>query len=132
MRCTISNTITLLFCLAVGSNAFAPTPQSSSRTTSLNAVGRREAFSLLGGAAFMAAMNVPQVNALDMDAFANAQLAADAEKKVEKLNPDEALCKYGQGGTTARTEACKRVKAAGGQLPGKSAPVKSLGGAYAM
>jgi len=60
------------------------------------------------------------------------QLAADAEKKVEKLNPDEALCKYGQGGTTARTEACKRVKAAGGQLPGKSAPVKSLGGAYAM
>ena len=41
------------------------------------------------------------------------------------------MCKYGQSGE-ARGEACRRVKESGGALPKASAPVKSLGGAYAM
>mmetsp|Transcript_11335 Transcript_11335/g.27180 ORF Transcript_11335/g.27180 Transcript_11335/m.27180 type:complete len:144 (+) Transcript_11335:121-552(+) len=77
-------------------------------------------------------------NALDMDAFANAQIEADIKncdpkldpKCIPKLNADEALCKYGQSGTK-KSEACKRVKAAGGDV--SQAPQgKSLGGAYAM
>lgn len=77
-------------------------------------------------------------NALDMDAFANAQIEADIKncdpkrdpKCIPKLNADEALCKYGQSGTK-KSEACRRVKAAGGDI--SQAPQgKSLGGAYAM
>ena len=53
-------------------------------------------------------------------------------KCIPKLSPDEAMCKYGQSGD-ARGDACRRVKEAGGKLPTSSgAPVKSLGGAYAM
>jgi hypothetical protein len=52
-------------------------------------------------------------------------------KCIPKLTPDEAMCKYGQSGET-RGEACRRVKEAGGALPKVGAPVKSLGGAYAM
>ena len=67
------------------------------------------------------------------------QLEADSKKcdpKTDKkcapqLSQDEALCKYGQSGD-ARGEACKRVKAAGGELPKAGAQGKSLGGAYAM
>jgi hypothetical protein len=46
------------------------------------------------------------------------------------MTKDEAMCKYGQSGNL-RGEACKRVKAKGGPLPGAS-KAKSLGGAYAM
>ena len=52
-------------------------------------------------------------------------------KCIPKLSSDEAMCKYGQSGD-ARGEACRRVKEAGGNLPTSGAPVKSLGGAYAM
>ena len=52
-------------------------------------------------------------------------------KCIPKLSADEAMCKYGQSGE-ARGEACRRVKESGGALPNASAPVKSLGGAYAM
>ena len=51
-------------------------------------------------------------------------------KCIPKLSSDEALCKYGQSGN-ARGEACRRVKAAGGELP-KASKEKSLGGAYAI
>merc|ERR1711997_859016 len=76
--------------------------------------------------------------ALDLDAFIKSELDADTKncdpkkdpKCIPKLSGDEALCKYGQSGN-ARGEACKRVKASGGDLPGVKKE-KSLGGAYAM
>ncbi|CAB9498519.1 expressed unknown protein [Seminavis robusta] len=91
--------------------------------------------------AFLAALTLtPAVaaNALDMDSFANSQIEADTKncdpkrdpKCIPKLSADEALCKYGQSGT-ARGEACRRVKAAGGTVD-KAPQGKSLGGAYAM
>ena len=45
-------------------------------------------------------------NALDMDAFASSQLAADAPRK--DLSDDEALCKFGAPGKQ-RGEACQRA-----------------------
>ena len=64
-------------------------------------------------------------NALDIDSFENSLLEQDTTqcnpkldpKCIPKLTPDEALCKYGVPGADARTDACKRVRDAGGQLP---------------
>lgn len=89
-------------------------------------------------AAALAFAPVVAANALDMDAFANSQIEADIKncdpkrdpKCIPKLNADEALCKYGQSGN-ARGEACKRVKAAGGDVSQKPQGA-TLGGAYAM
>ena len=77
-------------------------------------------------------------HALDMDAFMNQEIQADTQncdpkkdpKCKPKLSGDEALCQYGQVGK-ARSEACKRVKEAGGQVI-QSSGGKSLGGAYAI
>mmetsp|Transcript_24806 Transcript_24806/g.68374 ORF Transcript_24806/g.68374 Transcript_24806/m.68374 type:complete len:149 (+) Transcript_24806:114-560(+) len=100
---------------------------------------RRNMFKRAGAfAAAIAFTPVVAANALDMDAFANAQIESDIKncdpkrdpKCIPKLNADEALCKYGQSGS-ARGDACKRVKAAGGDISQKSQG-KSLGGAYAM
>jgi hypothetical protein len=76
--------------------------------------------------------------ALDMDSFVNSELASDTKncdpkkdpKCIPTLTQDEALCKYGQSGA-ARSEACKKVKAGGGQVASPTKE-KSLGGAYAM
>ena len=78
------------------------------------------------------------VNALDMDAFVNSEIANDTAKCdpkkdpkcIPKLSKDEALCQYGGGGN-ARGEACMRVRKAGGKFP-EVKKEKSLGGAYAM
>jgi len=98
---------------------------------------------VLGKAAFVAASlafsPIVTANALDMEAFANAQIEMDIKncdpkrdvKCIPVLNADEAMCKYGQSGNV-RGEACKRVKAAGGKLNNAGPPVKTLGGAYAM
>eukprot|EP00537_Pseudo-nitzschia_pungens_P010968 CAMPEP_0172397084 /NCGR_PEP_ID=MMETSP1061-20121228/28863_1 /TAXON_ID=37318 /ORGANISM="Pseudo-nitzschia pungens, Strain cf. pungens" /LENGTH=149 /DNA_ID=CAMNT_0013129153 /DNA_START=85 /DNA_END=534 /DNA_ORIENTATION=+ len=100
---------------------------------------RRNMFKRAGAfAAVVAFTPVVAANALDMDAFANAQIEADIKncdpkrdpKCIPKLNADEALCKYGQSGS-ARGDACKRVKAAGGDISQKPQG-QSLGGAYAM
>jgi hypothetical protein len=101
--------------------------------------GRRKALQgILGGGIAFLSVTAP-VNALDMDAFANSQLESDQKncnpktdpKCAPKLTNDEALCKYGQSGD-ARVEACKRVRAAGGQVPSAGSQGKSLGGAYAI
>lgn len=104
--------------------------------------GRRGALqSLFGGAALVAVSVVGgsrDANALDMDAFMNSELEKDQKncdpkrdpKCIPKLSSDEALCKYGQSGN-AKAEACKRVKAAGGDTSQKAGG-KSLGGSYAM
>jgi rhodanese-related sulfurtransferase len=73
--------------------------------------------------------------ALDMDAFANAQIEADKKGCNPKIDPKcapkmteaAALCKYGN----ARAEACKKFKQEGGELP-NATKEKSLGGAYAI
>lgn len=79
-------------------------------------------------AALPAAFLAPTIaNALDMDAFVNAEIAKDSKKT--DMTPDEAMCKYGQTGEK-KSAACKRVKAAGGKVEVKKE--KSLGGAYAM
>merc|ERR1712232_343849 len=100
-------------------------------------LGRRAAFqSIVIGTAVLA----PAIsNALDMDAFMNAELDKDTKncdpkkdpKCLPKLSADEAMCQYGQSGEK-RGEACKRVKAAGGSVGGNGKAGKSLGGAYAM
>jgi len=79
------------------------------------------------------------VMALDFDAFINDELKDDTKNCDPKRDPkcrpilseDEALCQYGQSGD-ARKEACKRVKAAGKDVPKANSQGKSLGGAYAM
>ena len=87
----------------------------------------------------MNACRADKVLALDMDAFANAQIESDIKncdpktdpKCIPKLTEAEALCKYGQSGK-ARAEACASAKKAGGSVPTKASEGKSLGGAYAM
>lgn len=100
--------------------------------------GRRKALQSILSVAVVVASSPPESFGLDMEAFANSQLAADKAncdpkrdpKCAPQLTADEAMCKYGQSGE-ARGEACKRLKQAGGSLPGAS-KTKSLGGAYAM
>ena len=103
-----------------------------------DAMARRKAMgAILGGS--VAFLSASTAHALDMDAFANAQIEADKKNCNPKFDPkcaptmtkDEALCKYGQSGD-ARGDACKRVKQAGGALPSAKPAGKSLGGAYAM
>ena len=79
------------------------------------------------------------LESLHANCFCRNQLEADTKncdpkrdpKCIPKLSSDEALCKYGQSGT-ARGEACKRVKDAGGTLDKPGSQGRSLGGAYAM
>ena len=114
--------------------------QLGSTSSRLTVGGRRAFVAGFSGIAFVAAspLLAPTAQALDMDAFANSELASDKAKCNEKLDPkcvpklteDEALCKYGQSGEK-RGEACRRVKAAGGALNTQKAG-KSPGGAYAM
>eukprot|EP00554_Chaetoceros_debilis_P006846 CAMPEP_0194079952 /NCGR_PEP_ID=MMETSP0149-20130528/6076_1 /TAXON_ID=122233 /ORGANISM="Chaetoceros debilis, Strain MM31A-1" /LENGTH=154 /DNA_ID=CAMNT_0038761569 /DNA_START=113 /DNA_END=577 /DNA_ORIENTATION=+ len=78
-------------------------------------------------------------NALDMDAFMNAELDKDTKncdpkldrKCAPKMNDTEALCKYGQGGK-ARAAACMKLRESGAEVPTAPPAGKSLGGAYAM
>ena len=78
----------------------------------------------------------PPSNALDIDSFENSLLEQDTTqcnpkldpKCIPKLTPDEALCKYGVPGADARTDACKRVRDAGGQLPTSKAGERSTQG----
>jgi len=104
--------------------------------------GRRKALqSIFGSAAVAVAAaggTASVSNALDMDAFANAQIEADTKncdpkrdpKCAPKMSQAEGLCKYGQSGN-ARAEACKKFKEEGGTLPNVTKE-KSLGGAYAI
>ena len=133
--------------LAHSSGRVAQHQHQSATTSSMpvplkeeHVTGRRRALQSIfaSGAAFVGG-SANKVNALDMDAFVNSQLEADTKNCDPKRDPkckptlseDEALCKYGQSGE-ARGEACKRVKAAGGELPKPGSGGKSLGGAYAM
>eukprot|EP00531_Pseudo-nitzschia_arenysensis_P019732 CAMPEP_0116144150 /NCGR_PEP_ID=MMETSP0329-20121206/15838_1 /TAXON_ID=697910 /ORGANISM="Pseudo-nitzschia arenysensis, Strain B593" /LENGTH=146 /DNA_ID=CAMNT_0003639533 /DNA_START=26 /DNA_END=466 /DNA_ORIENTATION=+ len=140
--------ISALALVAMSSSSEAFTSSStmsrpaSALAASNNAIddsSRRNVFKNAGAfAAALAFTPVVAANALDMDAFANAQIEADIKncdpkrdpKCIPKLTADEALCKYGQSGTK-KSEACRRVKAAGGDT--SQAPQgQSLGGAYAM
>ena len=122
-------------------NAAEDTEKPLQAPSSQAMYGRRKALAVLAGGSlsFVAANHHHTANALDMEAFVNSELESDAKncdpkkdpKCAPQLTADEALCKYGQSGT-ARGEACKRVKEAGGQLPKANAQGKSLGGAYAM
>ena len=101
-------------------------------------IDRRKAIQSILTVGIVVAATPRESLALDMDAFANSELAADKAncdpkrdpKCAPQLTADEAMCKYGQSGD-ARGEACKRLKQAGGSLPGAT-KTKSLGGAYAM
>mmetsp|Transcript_21001 Transcript_21001/g.52090 ORF Transcript_21001/g.52090 Transcript_21001/m.52090 type:complete len:143 (-) Transcript_21001:590-1018(-) len=132
----------LLVALSSSSEAFSSPSTMSRPTSELSAVNdssRRSMFKNAG--AFAAAVvftPVVAANALDMEAFANSQIADDVKncnpkldpKCIPKLTPDEALCKYGQSGTK-KSEACRRVKAAGGDTT-QAQQGRSLGGAYAI
>lgn len=74
-------------------------------------------------------------NALDMDSFENSLIEKDTTecnskdpKCIPKLTADEALCKYGVSGADERTKACRRVRDAGGQLPGSKKGERSTSG----
>ena len=141
-------TSALLLLLPVAAQAFAPcsnagyqyvTSLSGSSSSDNEIVSRRNA---MGGLAtiFLSTIAATRAsNALDMDAFMNAELASDKKncdpkkdpKCIPKLSEDEALCKYGQGGK-AKGEACKRLKSQGIEVPTSAPGGKSLGGAYAM
>jgi len=107
-------------------------------------VGRRGAFgAVLKGATIAVlpflTLDNENANALDMDAFMNSELDKDVKncdpkrdpKCIPKLTADEGMCKYGQSGTV-RSEACKRLKEQGKEVPKPGSQGKSLGGAYAM
>ncbi|OEU21003.1 hypothetical protein FRACYDRAFT_267832 [Fragilariopsis cylindrus CCMP1102] len=120
------------FAITTGDNDSSESSVIDSRRTVL----RKAAFAAASLVAFSPVLGA---NALDMEAFANAQIESDVKncdpkndpRCIPVLNADQALCKYGQGGSTARSEACRRVKAAGGKIDIPK-PVQSLGGAYAM
>lgn len=67
-----------------------------------------------------------EANALDMDSFEKSLIDKDTSdcdpnldrKCTPKLTADEALCKYGVPGSDSRGAACRRVRDAGGLLPG--------------
>jgi hypothetical protein len=142
----IMKTSALLLLLPITAKAFAPNAQptivtslsGSSSSPDTEIISRRNA---MGGIAtiFLSTIATTNVNALDMDAFMNAELASDLKncdpkkdpKCVPKLTEDEALCKYGQGGK-ARGAACQRIRDQGKEVPKAAPGGKSLGGAYAM
>lgn len=70
-----------------------------------------------------------EASALDFDSFEKGLIEKDIAECNPKIDPrcipklteDEALCKYGGGGTK-KIEACIRVRDAGGQLPGGGKP----------
>jgi hypothetical protein len=108
-------------------------------------LGRRKAWqSIMATGAVLVATTATATfpamsTALDYEAFTKSELDKDTKNCNPKVDPkcapemtqDEALCKYGQSGN-ARGEACRRFKAAGGQLPTSATKEKSLGGAYAI
>ena len=141
----LSGTCIILLPTAVNAFSFAPNAQARRATTTTilhgaassdsDIVSRRSVMATI----FLSTLAASNANALDMDAFMNAELANDLKncdpkrdpKCVPKLSDDEALCKYGQSGK-ARGEACTKVKAGGKELPSAAPQGKSLGGAYAM
>jgi hypothetical protein len=139
-------TSVLLSLMPLAVNAFAPNAQSRPLTSlSMGSSSDEEIMSrrnAMGGLAtiFLSTVGATNnANALDMDAFMNAELASDQKncdpkrdpKCIPKLSEDEALCKYGQGGK-AKGEACSRLKKSGKEVPQAAPGGKSLGGAYAM
>ena len=76
-------------------------------------VGRRDLLGkILGTAsvvAFSTTINTATASALDFDAFESNQISADSAPFDNKLNEDEALCKYGAPGKQMG-EACERAK----------------------
>ena len=131
---------TLLIIPAV--SGFAPCPSAKFATVLNQANSDAEITSRRNAMAsifFSTIAATKAANALDMDAFMNAELASDTKncdpkrdpKCVPKLAQEEALCKYGQGGK-AKAEACKSIKAQGKEVPSAAPQGKSLGGAYAM
>ena len=131
--------ITSLILIVGSAHGFSGGGKPQQQITSVTAeAGRREALSK-GVAFFGAAISgfAGKAEALDMDAFMSAELEADEKncdpkrdpKCKPKLSADEALCQYGQG--AKKSEACKRVRAVGGDATQKGGG-KSLGGAYAM
>ena len=75
-------------------------------------------------------------NALDFDAFEKGEVERDTKQCNPKLDPkcipelthDEALCKYGVPGADERSAACRRVRDAGGALPGSKPAERSTQG----
>ncbi|KAL7535229.1 hypothetical protein ACHAXR_006371 [Thalassiosira sp. AJA248-18] len=116
--------------LSGGAHAFsggATSGQSRSRVTSSDDVhSRREIIDIFAKAVTIGtALTIPSANALDMDSFEKSLIEKDTtqcdskqdRKCIPKLTADEALCKYGVSGADSRTEACRRVRDSGGQLP---------------
>ena len=116
-------------------SAFAPSSQapvaSSSRATQPLFMERREMIDMFSKAAVGAGVatlvgSTQEANALDFDSFEKSLIDKDTSdcdpnldrKCAPKLTADEALCKYGVSGADARSQACRRVRDAGGILPG--------------
>ena len=115
-------------------SAFSP-PSSPKKSCN----SRREIINIFTKATVGTALIIgtaAESNALDMDSFENSLIEKDTtecnskldKKCIPKLTNDEALCKYGVPGADERTKACRRVRDAGGQLPGSKKGERSTQG----
>ena len=115
-------------------SAFSP-PSSPKKSCNSS---RREIINIFTKATVGAVLigTTTESNALDMDSFENSLIEKDTTECNSKLDPkcipkltaDEALCKYGVSGADERTKACRRVRDAGGQLPGSKKGERSTKG----
>ena len=118
----------------ISNYVYAFSPPSSPKKS----CNRREIINILTKAtvgAVLIGTSTESANALDMDSFENSLIEKDTTecnskdpKCIPKLTADEALCKYGVSGDDERTKACRRVRDAGGQLPGSKKGERSTSG----
>mmetsp|Transcript_20300 Transcript_20300/g.31751 ORF Transcript_20300/g.31751 Transcript_20300/m.31751 type:complete len:158 (-) Transcript_20300:8-481(-) len=113
-------------------SAFAPSLTSSSKVVAQPLfMQRREVVDMftkvtVGVGVATLVGSTQEANALDMDSFEKSLIDKDTtdcdpnsdRKCTPKLTADEALCKYGVPGSESRGAACRRVRDAGGILPG--------------
>jgi len=124
----------LVASVLITTNVSAFSPPSSPKSCNSS---RREIINILTKATVGAVLigTSAKSNALDMDSFENSLIEKDTTecnskdpKCIPKLTADEALCKYGVSGADERTKACRRVRDAGGQLPGSKKGERSTQG----
>eukprot|EP00636_Phaeomonas_parva_P001670 CAMPEP_0118851072 /NCGR_PEP_ID=MMETSP1163-20130328/650_1 /TAXON_ID=124430 /ORGANISM="Phaeomonas parva, Strain CCMP2877" /LENGTH=116 /DNA_ID=CAMNT_0006783339 /DNA_START=14 /DNA_END=364 /DNA_ORIENTATION=- len=109
----------LFLAMLAGASAFGVAPSS-----------RRAAVHQLFKAAGVGAVLAPAVARAELGPDGFPVMKSESTKKTD-MSPDEAQCKYGQAGSKAWAEACKRWKSSGGEGY-KAQGGKSPGGSYAM
>ena len=136
-KCKAGVALVMSMMLTSNAFAFAPSPSyhhsivSSQESTHSLCMYRRDAIdviktTIVGAGVVSMFGSAKEVSALDMDSFEKSLIDQDTSdcdpnldrKCTPKLSADEALCKYGVPGSDSRSVACRRVRDAGGLLPG--------------